>query len=149
MRERTVPSLPTVPRLERYSGCEVKWWLAQESSLTTWLAEKRLVSLSPEPFFITYEPRGMPTSCSRKSSMASTPLGQEPGTPLPAAPRHFTSCSAMKLEEVLFILRTARSSGSLSWLKRTLASAGVTACLRRPRNLMPRALSSSRKVAPK
>ena len=49
-------------------------------------------------------PRGIPSSASR-SSATSRPLGQEPGVPFSSAPSVFTTISAMKLEEILFMSR--------------------------------------------
>ena len=110
MRQRIVPSRPATGSDVTYSAWSGKRDHIARSSVTSWRALKRFVSFSPEPFFITYAPRGMPMLGEELLAVASTPFDHDPGAPFASAPRVFRSCSATKLFEVLFSRRTISAS---------------------------------------
>ena len=147
MRQRIVPSRPATGSEATYSAWSGNRPHIARSSVTSWRALKRFVSFSPEPFFMTYVPRGTPTSA-RKSSMTSTPFAHEPGAPFTWAPSVFTSCSATKLFEVLLSRRTISPSDSdcATWTSR--APCGTVPGRTRPANFTPRSSSSRRSVWP-
>ena len=102
MRSRMVPSRAAIPSEETNSEATGNRFQTAWSNVAICLAVKRLVSFSPLPFFSTYVPRGIPSSASR-SSATSSPLGHDPGIPFSSAPSVFTSISAMKFEDALFM----------------------------------------------
>ena len=58
-------------------------------------------------------PRGIPSSASRSSS-TSNPFGQDPGVPFSSAPSVFTTISAMKFDDTLFMSRMIAASSAKS-----------------------------------
>ena len=148
IRSRIVPSRAAMPSEETNSAATGKRFQTAVSSVIIWCAEKRFVSFSPLPLRSWYDPRAMPSSA-RRSCVTSIPFGQVPGAPLISAPSVFTSISAMKFEDTLFMSRMMSDSSSESYDASSTAEGGTTPAFTRGPTRMRRCLRASRSVCPK
>ena len=148
MRRRIVPSRAAMPSDETKSAAIGNRFHTVVSTVIIWCAEKRFVSFRPLPLRSWYDPRAMPTSAS-SSCVTSMPLGHVPGGPLSSAPSVFTSISAMKFEDTLFMSRMMSDSSSESYEASSTADAGTAPGFTRAPTWMRRCLSARRSVCPK